>query len=384
MSDGRDIVVIGGGVIGLAAAREAAGVGLRVTVLERDPAPVGASWAAAGMLSPLDEANGAGPFLDFAVASLRLYRDWSAQVEEESGCEIGYSEAGKLLVAFSEAGSEELRNKLEVAADAGIAAEWIDVADVTRDEPAITAGNLGGLLIHDDFHVDNRRLTSALAECCHRRGVEIRTGAAVRAVRGERGRVTGVDLSNGESLTAETVLVAAGAWSGRLEGLPRPLPIRPIRGQMLALRPASPISSRVLGSSRVYLVPRDDGRLLVGATVEDVGFVEANTVGGTRRLLGGAIELVPDLEIAPIVESWSGFRPASDDGDPIIGPDPALKGLLYATGHFRNGILLAPATARVVAALLTRGETDLLPREFGCERLHDGAAGSVDTTIGPP
>lgn len=369
MAGETHLIIVGGGVIGLAAAREAAGRGLRVTVLERGRLAGGASWAAAGMLSPLDEARGAGPFLDFAMASLRLYGAWAREIEAESGRAIEYRESGKLVVALSESEAKTLRDKAAVAREAGIGVEWIEPRSLRQGVPALAPTVAGGLLIRDDFRVDNRELGRALAECCRERCVDVRESTPVRAIDIRSGRVGGVTLADGGALEGDAVLVAAGAWSASLEGLPRPLPVRPIRGQMLAVRPRAPISARVIGSADVYLVPRDDGRLLVGATVEDVGFEEANTAGGTEHLLAGALAVVPELEDAPIVESWSGFRPASADGDPLIGPDPEIRGLFYATGHFRNGILLSPITARVVAALLTGEEPRLLPAEFRCERL---------------
>ena len=363
-----DLLVVGGGVIGLSAARESAGRGLRVLVLEKAAPGRGSTWAAAGMLSPLGEARESGPSLDFGLESLRMYRSWVDTLEAESGVTFEYRECGKLRLALSRSESVSLKEKLSWAEERGLHVEWIGLDRLREEEPTLSHSVRSGLLIHDDFRLDNRQLVGALLEGCRQAGVQVQTGKAVHAVRVADNRVQGVTLSDGERINGDAVLVAAGAWSASLGGVPGELRVRPVRGQMLAIVPSTPVSTRVLESEDVYLVPRDDGRLLVGATVEDVGFAEANTADGTRRLLDSAIELVPALGSAPIVEMWSGLRPRTEDGDPIIGPDPETEGLYYATGHFRKGILLAPLTARIVGALVSGEEPPPLPSAFASGR----------------
>ena len=356
-------------MIGLSAARESARRGLTVLVLEKAAPGRGSTWAAAGMLSPLGEARESGPSLDFGLESLRMYRSWVDTLEAESGMTFGYRECGKLHLARSRSESVKLEEKLGRAASRGLRVERIGLDRLRDEEPTLSYSVRSGLLIHDDFRLDNRQLVGALLESCRQAGVQVQTGKAVHSVRIADNRVQGVTLSDGERINGDAVLVAAGAWAGSLGGVPRELRVRPIRGQMLSIAPSTPLSTRVLESEDVYLVPRDDGRLLVGATVEDVGFVEANTAEGTRRLLDSAIELVPALGSAPIIDMWSGFRPRTEDGDPIIGPDAETEGLYYATGHFRKGILLAPLTARIVGALVSGEETPPLPSAFAPGRV---------------
>jgi glycine oxidase len=298
---GSDLLVVGGGVAGLVVAREAAGLGMGVSVFERGRLGGGATHAAAGMLSPLDEAHRGDPLLRFAVCALRAYPEWVSQLEAESGLSAEYRGGGKLLAASSDSDVASLKELERVAADQGLRAEWIDSAALRAAAPALGEGFVGGLLVPDDCRVDNRALAGVLGEACRRRGVRLHPGQAVRSVVAERGRARGVILEDGRTIGAEKVVVAAGAWAGNLGGLPRRLPVRPMRGQMLAVRPSAPVSSRVLGSSDVYLVPRDDGRLLIGSTVEDVGFDETNTAEGVARLLGAALSLVPSLADASVV-----------------------------------------------------------------------------------
>jgi glycine oxidase len=377
-----DLVVVGGGAVGLAVALDAAGRGLGVTVFERSRPGREASWAAAGMLSPLGEAGQEGPFLEFGLTSLRMYPSWVRQLEEESGLDLEYRETGKLRVAFSEGELERLEARRRWADERGIAARWLDGDELRRVEPALAPGVRAGLLVHEDHQLENRRLGDALLAVAAGRGVEVRPGSAVKGVIADRHRARGVVLNDGTRVPAARVLLAAGAWSGALEGLPGRVPVRPVRGQILSLRPERPPSPHMLDSERVYLVPRQDGRLIVGATQEDVGFREGTTADGIRGLLEAAVELVPALGAAPLTELWSGLRPGTPDRNPIIGPDPDLEGLLIATGHFRNGILLAPATARLLGALVSGDEEPEIPAAFLPDRFRSARRGSFRTGAG--
>jgi glycine oxidase len=363
-----DLVVVGGGVVGLGAAREAALLGLRVVVLERRRPAGEATWAAAGMLSPLSEATEDDAFLDFGLASFRLWPAWAREVEEASGRSVGYLASGKLRVALSRNEEERLRTRLQWARKRGLKARWIDAQGLRAEEARVSPSARGALLLDEDHSVDSRRLGEALHEAAVKAGAEVRSVHPVEEIRSRHGRVEGITLADGSRVDAPRVLVAAGAWSGSLRGLPRRLPVRPVRGQMLALRPADPLGSRLLESEEVYLVPREDGRVLVGATVEEAGFQAHLTAGGIGRLLAGALRLVPELEEAPLAELWCGFRPGTPDGLPILGPDPELEGLLLGTGHFRNGILLAPMTARILAALAAGAPVPSIPTPFLPER----------------
>lgn len=346
-----DVVVIGGGVIGCAAARALALRGLRTAIVERGGSGRNASWAAAGMLSPLAEADRAGAFLDLLRASRRLYPSFVRELEEESGASVAYRDEGTLLVALDDSDEERLRRRYAWQRDAGLPVEWMEGEAARRLEPGLSERTRSALRFAEDHQVDNRLLYAALERAAERAGVDVRQAEAVRLVT-EEGRAAGVMLGGGEEVRAAWVVVAAGAWSGGLQGLPREIPVRPVHGELLALEAVGQSLRHVLDSPRVYLVPRLDGRVIVGATMEEVGFERRVTAGGMNRLLGAAMELVPELGGAAVVETWSGHRPGTPDGRPILGPDPDVPNLVYATGHYRNGILLTPITAEIVEDII--------------------------------
>ena len=251
---------------------------------------------------------------------------------------------------------------------AGLPVEWLDPEEARAAEPALNPYLRAALRFPEDHQVDNRLLAEALRQAAVAAGVRIRSGETATAVLQDAGRVSGVVLASGERIAARTVVIAAGAASGEIVGLPAPLTVRPVHGQLLALRPVTPLIRHVLDSPRIYLVPRSDGRVIVGATVEEVGFRSGVTAGGVHGLLAAALELVPSLADAPLVESWSGHRPGTPDGKPVLDGDPELPGLIYATGHYRNGILLTPITALALADMILgrAPRHDLTP--FGIER----------------
>ena len=349
------VVVVGGGVVGLAAARRLALEGMAVTVVEREVPAHGATWASAGMLSPLGERLEEGPFLDLGVRSLEEYPDFVAALETEAEMEVGYRRSGKVQVARKPEEGRALKERAEWGRLRGFETEWLEGRKLRRRFPQVTPSALGGMFIPGDHQVENRALGEALHRAVVRAGgiVEGRT-AVTRLLVEEAGanRVRGVQVEGGRVVEASWVVLAAGAWSARLPGLPRPLSVRPVRGQMVALRPESLPWSRMIADRAVYLVPRGDGRVLAGSTEEDAGFANATTVEGVRSLLDGAVGLVPSLGEAEVTEVWAGLRPGTPDRRPILGPDPEVEGLVYATGHFRNGILLAPATAELVSDLI--------------------------------
>lgn len=352
-----DLVVVGGGLIGCAVAWETARRGLAVTVIERERPGAGASGAAAGMLSPLPETPAADPLHELAEASFDLFADFVAELQDLTGFDVGHRTDGKLHIALDRAGEAALRDSLGWRAELGHPAEWLEPGEILRLEPALTPDLRGGIFDPRDHQVENRLLTRAAWAAAAAAGVEMRTGEVVAGISVESGRVTGVRLATGGVLHAGSVLIAAGAWSGTLEGLPRPLPVRPVRGQIVVLESVPPALRRMVGTDRAYLVPRSDGRLLVGATTEEAGFDLRATAGGAGELLAAAIEVIPGLADAGVVELRVGLRPGTADGLPILGADPECDGLYYAAGHFRNGILLAPITARLLAESITGGRT---------------------------
>ncbi|MDT8340511.1 MAG: glycine oxidase ThiO [Longimicrobiales bacterium] len=355
-SDGlRDVVVVGGGVVGLASARELARAGARVTVVDPQRADARATWAAGGMLAPLGEAPEPGPFLDLALRSLTLWPDFAREVESAAERTVGLHLDGKLLTAATSAEEVRLDARRNWLRAEGHAARWVDGAGARTLEPALSGAVRAGLLLEGNGRVDNRTLQEALGDAVRAAGGEVRRGTVVALLR-DRGRACGVALDRGEALRAAWVVLAAGAWSGGLAGLPRPLPVRPVRGQMLAFAAPERPLERVVTSARVYLIPREtaDGPVVVvGATSEEVGFDRSVDPAAQTRLASGARALVPALVAAPVVERWAGLRPGTPDDLPLLGPDPGTPGLLYATGHYRNGILLAPATARAVLGWIT-------------------------------
>ncbi len=347
-----DVVVVGGGAIGCAVARRAALGGLRVVVLERGRPGAEASHAAAGMLSPQAEAPGPGPFLDLLLRARRGFPAVAATLREETGIDVGYRDEGTLWLAFTDADEAELEERLAWQSAAGLDVEALTGDDARRLEPAVSPAATRALRFPGDHQVENRALSLALWSAAARAGAEFRTGCEAARLLRDGGRVTGVELLGGERVEAGAVVIAAGSWSGRLEGLPRPLPVVPVHGQLLALETVPGVFRHVVDSARCYLVPRADGRLIVGATVERVGFRKAVTPAGARGLLDAALEVAPSLADFPIVDLWAGLRPGTPDGLPVLGADPEVAGLFHATGHFRNGILLAPLTGEIVGGLL--------------------------------
>jgi glycine oxidase len=369
-----DVVVIGAGVIGCAIARELAGRGLAVTVVERDSPGRRATWAAAGMLSPFGEAAH-GPFLELADESLTRYASFAHALRDETGIDVEYRTRGKLHVALDGA-DEPLRALAAEPAAARFDVHLMDGAAARELEPALSDAVTAALLVGRDHSVNNRLLAQALLAGASAAGATCRTASPVSGLVAKRHVVAGVRLASGERIDAPRVVLAAGAWSGQLEGLPRPLPIRPVKGQMFSVdargrapdRPTDAILGRVIFATDCYIIPRADGRLLIGATMEEAGFRKAPTPRGISTLMAAAERVVPLTADLPLVETWAGFRPATPDGLPILGADPEMEGLVYATGHFRNGILLAPVTAACVADVVTDARPPVALDAFAPDR----------------
>jgi glycine oxidase len=364
----RDVIIVGGGIIGCSIALRLAERGIKVTVIERGRIGCEASRAGAGMLTPQTEATEPGPFFDLCMRSLGLYPDFAAHVAELSGIDPERRAEGTLAVALTEADRAESGQWTSWQKAAGLALEHIDSDLLRKIEPSVARHAACAVFIPGDNQIENRRLMDGLAVAIRRLDVEVIEGRGADSLVVERSRVTGV-VCEGEPLLAGSVVISAGCWSGELlEAVGINLKVIPARGQMLALKGDGMPINCVLHSSDCYLVPRSDGRVLVGATVEYVGFRKAVTAAGIRSLLASAVELVPALSAFEIVESWSGLRPDTVDHLPVLGPS-GVEGLTLATGHFRNGILLAPLTAELIAGTILGGRAPVELQAFGVERV---------------
>ncbi|MEX2106877.1 MAG: glycine oxidase ThiO [Solirubrobacterales bacterium] len=348
---------VGGGVIGLSCAWRAAQRGARVAVLERAEPPSGATNVAAGMLAPVGELTFGEPeLLEMTLASARLYPEFVAELEAETGKSMGYARKGALHIALDRDEAAELRRVHDLQRSLELEAEWLPPRRCRELEPGLTPSFNGGVYAAGEAAVDPRALARALVAALGELGAEVRTGCEVVGGLFEGERLAGVRTAGGEEWHAGAVVLASGAWSGATEWLPeaaRP-PVRPVKGQVLELRTrdGGPPCERIVCSERVYLVPRDDGRLIVGATMEEQGFDTAVTAGGVYELLREAYRLLPDVAEMELAGAIAGLRPGTPDNRPFIGPG-AVDGLVLATGHFRNGILLAPLSAEAVAATLS-------------------------------
>jgi len=357
-----DLVVVGGGVIGLAVAWRVAQRGLRTVLLERGGIGSGASGVAAGMLAPSSEAVfGEQLLLALNLDSARRWPAFAAELAERSGLDPGYRRCGTLLAARDADAAVALERELAFRESLGLAVERLLPSRARDLEPALAPTVRAAAVAPDDHAVDPRRVLAALAAALRAAGGELREGTEVTGLDTSGDRATGVRLAGGERLTAGAVVVAAGAWSGSLAGLPdgARVPVRPVKGQLLRLRDhAGPgLLERVLRTEDFYVVPRGDGGYVLGATVEERGFDEAVTAGGLYDLLRDAVEVVPGITELELEEARAGLRPGTPDNAPAIGP-AELDGLHWATGHYRHGVLLAPLTADLVVD----GVTDVPPR----------------------
>jgi glycine oxidase len=368
----RDVIVIGGGVIGCSIAWRVAQAGLKVTVIERGRVGCEASRAAAGMLTPQGGAESGGPFFDLCLRSRAMYREFGREVTEASGIDIEYKDEGTLFVVLEGEDQEERTRWASWQLEAGLPLEHLSADEVHKIEPAVTQSATRAIFLPEEHQVENRRLMDALEVAIRRARVELIEGSDVTAITTDQGKVTGV-LCGSERLTANLVVVAAGTWSSQLlEPLGLNVRIIPALGQMIAVRGRACRIDRVVHSSKVYVVPRRDGRILIGATVEYAGFQRGVTVKGISYLLSAATEIVPSLEGCEILETWSGLRPDTVDHLPILGAS-GIDNLILATGHFRNGILLAPLTATLIAQPLINGRQPNEIAPFSVDRLEPGA-----------
>jgi glycine oxidase len=378
-----DVAVAGGGLIGLATAWRAAQRGLSVTVVDDSPG-TGASAAAAGMLAPVTEAGyREEALLRLGLASVQRWPAFAADVEAASGTPVGLRTAGTLVVGFDEDDVRELTALHAFQTELGLAAERLTPRESRRREPSLTPRVRGGLLVAGDHSVDGRALHAALLRAAEDTGVRL-VRDRVTALRVDGGRAAGLETAGGASVVAGSVVLALGAHSGRLPGVP-PLPVRPVKGQILRLAGATDLlegTVRALVRGRqVYLVPYAGDRLIVGATTEDRGFDPTVTAGGVHDLLHDAIDVVPGISELELVETLARWRPGTPDNAPLLGPGP-LPGLVLATGHHRNGVLLTPVTAEVTAELLATGTLPELAAPFTADRFAAAAGPVPQTTRG--
>jgi glycine oxidase len=346
-----DVAIAGGGVIGGAIALELARAGLRVAVFDRQQPGQEASWASAGILSPAPENPGMVVMVPLGKASLGLYPEFVAQIEEISGKNTGFRPKGTLEALFSHDTKAELSTIIALHHGLGLKAEPLRAADARELEPALSEEVEAAVLRPEEGSIDNRALTAAILEAAQRSGAEVFSGNGAKAIWREGNRCVGLVLQN-ERVEAKWTVIAAGCFSAMIEGIAPYAPVRPAKGQMVALRADDLKMERVLWSDKIYLVPRNDGRILAGATIEYAGFDKRTTAGGIEKILSAAIDLAPGLADARIEETWAGLRPDSPDHLPILGPTD-MDGLLMATGHFRSGILLTPVTARLIREWIT-------------------------------
>lgn len=394
MERAYDLVVVGAGAIGLSCAWRCAQAGMSVLVIEREQPGAGASGVAAGMLAPVTEATfGEQPLLALNLEARAQWPAFAAELEELTATPTGYADCGALVVAADRDDAEELRRLHAFQVELGLGAEWLSPRAARLREPGLSPRIGGAIYAPQDGQVDPAAVVSALAFAFTAAGGELRTGFEVTGVDTAGGRVGGVEvvpvdgehdpdqlrvagLDERETIAASAVLVAAGAWSaeGALATEASAPPIRPVKGQLLELRVRRgyrPPARHIVRTPRCYLVTRPDGRVVLGATQEEQGFDTAITADGVYRLLEAAWEVLPDAGELELVAARAGLRPGTPDNAPTVGPGE-IEGLLWATGHHRNGVMLAPSTGRAIAALLSDGELPPAFRPFAADRFHDG------------
>jgi glycine oxidase len=370
MSRSSDIIVIGAGIVGCSVAYELARRGASVEIVDERPAGMGATQASAGVLAPYIEAREDSPLLDLTVRSLSLYDVFLERVTADSGIAVPYRRTGTLDVAVDEQELRELRTTADVLARRNVPALLLDAATTRAEEPLVADDVAGALLIEDHGYVAAEELTRALVAAARAHGAQLLDQSHVRRILRRDGNLV-VEADRG-ALTADAVVLAAGSWSSTIaiDGVSARVPVRPVRGQLLYLGWHGTALRRVTWSSGCYMVPWDDGTVLVGATSEEAGFDERLTVSGVHDLLRAASDVVPHAWGATFRGARVGLRPATQDGLPAIGWSPSMPNLMYATGHYRNGILLAPLTAQAVADMMIDGRVDstlnvVSPGRFG-------------------
>ncbi len=369
----QEVVVVGGGIAGAAVALELVERGVAVNVVDAERAGGAATGASAGMLAPQYESAGHTPLYDLLVEGRSLWPAFAERVSALSGRRLPLRWNGMLVANRDDAEDAHARTDVAWQRDAGHQAEVLDPGAARDREPRLSAEPVSYLWLPDEGQVDSQALADALPDAIGAR-TRVLTGQRVAALLTRGGRASGVRIEDGRTLAADAVVIAAGAWSGRIRGLPRPLEVRPVRGHMVRFPAGSASLGRLLAThAGRYLVPRDDGSILAGSTMDEVGFDRSLDDEGLAAVRRSAARLLPDLDGREPIERWADLRPLTPDTFPILGPDPDIAGLVYATGYGRNGILLGPVAGRIGAAAVTGESTrvDLTP--FAPDRFPSGS-----------
>ncbi len=367
MRNSADVVIVGGGVIGLTIARALALRGVRdVCLIDRAELGSEASFAAAGMLAPQVEADGHDDFFALACRSRDLYPAFAAALRDETGIDVELDTTGTLYLALNEHDQADIEKRFYWQTQAGLPVELLNATAARELEASISTRTRGALFFPKDIQVENRRLLNALASSVSKLGVTTVTQTNVVSLITSGGRIRGVQTDRG-AINCATVVIAAGTWSSFIQHAPL-APIEPVRGQMICLEAKPQLARHVIFSPRGYIVPRHDGRLLAGSTSEHAGFAKSVTAGGISYILANAQEIAPNIADLQVIDMWSGLRPCSTDGLPVLGPCDEIDGLFYATGHYRNGILLAPVTGELISAAIIEGRTSPLLTPFRAAR----------------
>jgi glycine oxidase len=375
MNSSQDVLIIGGGVIGLSIARDLHKKGAGpITIVDRGLIGGEASWAAAGMLAPNIETDTSEGFHRFGIESLELYPNFAAELLEETGVDIELDRSGTLCVAFDAPETSELSDIYERQRARSVQVERLSGSAVRDIEPSVSPLVLAALLYPNDWQVENRILLTALRKYARINGIRIIEDTEVRELISDGTRIIGAKTSAGD-IHAGVTVIATGAWTSliKIDGVAVSDSVRPIRGQMISVDTGSRRIRRVIYSPRGYVVPRADGRVLVGATVEDVGFDKSTTRAGVESLRDAGTEIIPFLKDFAVAEEWAGLRPFSPDGLPVIGDLPGYQNVLIATSHYRNGILLAPKTAKVISERILDGVISRYFELYGVGRFSSAA-----------
>jgi glycine oxidase len=364
----QDVVIIGGGIIGVSIAYQLTKRGKSVTVLEKDSIGAHASGAAGGMLGAQVEFAEPGPLVDLSVRSREMFPALQKELYAATGIDIGLNTAGMLRVALSNEESEVLKQQAHWQEQQGLRADWLDKEEVKRQEPAVGDTIVGALSLPDDTQVSAPDLTRAFAIAAARKGATLLERCEVLTIEHTHGEVTAVHTTRG-SFTADHFVLAGGAWSGGLaQQLGVPLSVFPIKGEAFSVLTMPQPIRKTIYSHGCYIVPKDGNRLLIGASSQNCGFDSRLTIGGLQQLMAKAVRLLPALADCPLEKTWASLRPQTDDGLPYFGPISSFANLLAATGHYRNGILLSPITGEAIARMITGEPLDVSLAPFSDQR----------------
>jgi glycine oxidase len=367
-----DVVIIGGGVTGCSIAYQLSKAGVQVSIIEREEIAAEASSAAAGLLAPAGVLTGPEAGAKLFLASWSITPEVIAEIEAVSGVQVEYQRTGALHVMANGDEQSELSRYAEIWKEQGLEARWVTGDEVHQYEPLLNPSIDEALYVAHAASIRPRLMTQAYAEAARKSGAQIFEHTEVIGLEQISGKVSGIQTAQGETIRCNRLVIAAGAWSAHIgTWLGLAIPVFPARGQILSLRqPATPLKHTIFGND-LYLVPKVDNTIYVGATVEDVGFDKSNTAGGLNWLLSNAIQLVPEFEHAALANIWTGLRPMSQDTYPVLGKAPGWENVILATGHGAGGFELSAITGKTIAELIISDQTSVLIRPFGLERFMD-------------